>query len=230
VSSNDEPKTYVIGDIHGCALALFALVSELPLRKHDTVITLGDYVDRGPRSADVFKWLFKLRERCKLVPLMGNHDLVMLQSWQNPANVDYWLSIGGADTLRSYGKNATIDSVPQEHMMFLRDCLLHHEIETHFFVHANYAAELPLAEQSEADLLWTSLQQRVPEPHCSGKVAVVGHTTQPKGAILDLPHLKCLDTGCCYGGWLTCMELTTGRIWQVNDYAEWRRTEADEYA
>lgn len=228
--SNDKPKTYVIGDIHGCALALFALVSELPLRKIDTVVTLGDYVDRGPRSADVFKWLFKLRERCNLVPILGNHDLVMLQAWQTPANVDYWLSIGGAETLRSYGKNATIDSVPTEHMLFLRDCALYHETDTHFFVHANYVPELPLSEQSEVDLLWLSLQNRTPGPHCSGKIAIVGHTTQPKGNILDLPHLKCIDTGCCYNGWLTCLELTSGQIWQVNDYAEWRRSEADEIA
>jgi serine/threonine protein phosphatase 1 len=226
--SDAQPKTYVIGDIHGCALAFFALVNELPLRPIDTVVTLGDYVDRGPRSADVFKWLFKLRERCKLVPILGNHDLAMLQAWQSPASVDYWLSIGGADTLRSYGKNATIDSVPQAHIDFLRECALYHETDTHFFVHANYVPELSLDEQNEVDLLWISLQQRLPGPHKSGKIAIVGHTTQAKGEILDLPHLKCLDTGCCYNGWLTCLELTTGQIWQVNDYAEWRRSEVGE--
>lgn len=223
-----QPKTYVIGDIHGCALALFALVSELPLRPHDTVITLGDYVDRGPRSADVFKWLFKLRERCNLIPILGNHDLAMLQAWQSPAAVDYWISIGGGETLRSYGRGATIDSVPDEHIRFLQECRLHYETDTHFFVHANYAPDLPLSEQSETDLLWLSLQQRMPGPHKSGKIAVVGHTTQPKGMILDLPHLKCVDTGCCYGGWLTCMELGSGQLWQVNDYAEWRRGESDD--
>jgi serine/threonine protein phosphatase 1 len=93
---------------------------------------------------------------------------------------------------------------------------LFHETEQHIFVHANYQAELPLDQQSSDVLLWPSLKDRLPGPHASGKTAIVGHTAQKNGEILDLGYLKCIDT-CCYGtGWLTGLELQTGRVWQAD--------------
>jgi serine/threonine protein phosphatase 1 len=52
--------------------------------------------------------------------------------------------------------------------------------------------------------------------HCSGKVAVVGHTPQLSGEILDLGFLICIDTNCAHGGWLTALDTTTGRVWQAD--------------
>ena len=76
---------------------------------------------------------------------------------------------------------------------------------------------LPIARQDRKHLLWLSLDESIPSPHTGGKVAVVGHTVQRSGNILDLPHLKCIDTGCGHGGLLTALELTTGQLWQVNE-------------
>jgi hypothetical protein len=56
----------------------------------------------------------------------------------------------------------------------------------------------------------------VPARHCSGKVAIVGHTPQKSGDILDLGYLKCIDTFCHGGGWLTALEVRTGKVWQAN--------------
>ncbi|HJT79180.1 MAG TPA: hypothetical protein VJ739_18430 [Gemmataceae bacterium] len=53
-------------------------------------------------------------------------------------------------------------------------------------------------------------------PHCSGKVAVVGHTPQRGGEILDLGFLACIDTNCHRGGWLTALEVHTGQVWQAD--------------
>ena len=70
-------------------------------------------------------------------------------------------------------------------------------------------------------LYWCSLRDYIPPtPHCSGKVAIVGHT--PQSEVLDLGHLKCLDTGCCYGGWLTALDVDSGHVWQVNERGELR--------
>ena len=49
----------------------------------------------------------------------------------------------------------------------------------------------------------------------SGKTAVLGHTPQLDGRVLDGGHVVCIDTGCGYGGVLTAMDVGTGRIWQV---------------
>ena len=63
-----------IGDIHGCSVALESLLQLLRPTSSDTIVTLGDYVNRGPDSRGVLTQLIALRERCPLVPLLGNHD------------------------------------------------------------------------------------------------------------------------------------------------------------
>ena len=87
---------------------------------------------------------------------------------------------------------------------------------THIFVHANYDPDLPMAEQLRETLLWESLRRKIPGPHLSGKTVITGHTAQKDGAILDLGYLKCIDTYCYGGGWLTALDVATGQIWQAN--------------
>ena len=102
------------------------------------------------------------------------------------------------------------------HLDFIRRCRLFYETDRHFFVHGNYVAELPLDQQPREALLWRSLKYGPPGPHCSGKTAIVGHTAQKSGEVLDLGYLKCIDTWCYGAGWLTALEPETGRLWQVD--------------
>lgn len=70
-------RTFVIGDIHGDVEALFRLLSGLPeLDAGDTLVFSGDYLDRGPRSAEVIDYLRKLpgQTPAKVVTLRGNHE------------------------------------------------------------------------------------------------------------------------------------------------------------
>ncbi len=53
-------------------------------------------------------------------------------------------------------------------------------------------------------------------PHHSGKVAVVGHSPQQSGEVLDLGFLVCIDTNCVRGGWLTALDVGTGQVWQAD--------------
>ena len=46
------PRTIAIGDIHGCSKALHALLAEIEPARDDVIVTLGDYVDRGPDSQE----------------------------------------------------------------------------------------------------------------------------------------------------------------------------------
>ena len=64
-------RVIAIGDIHGCATALRALVEAIRPQPDDTLITLGDCVDRGPESRQVIDELLQLREKCRLIPLLG---------------------------------------------------------------------------------------------------------------------------------------------------------------
>lgn len=68
-------RTFAIGDIHGDTQALFKLLSCFPtLDEEDTLIFLGDYIDRGPRSAQVIDFIRNLNGPAKVVALRGNHE------------------------------------------------------------------------------------------------------------------------------------------------------------
>ena len=92
-----------------------------------------------------------------------------------------------------------------------------HETRTHIFVHASYDPNLPLKDQDDATLLWQGLRDDIPGPHDSGKTAVVGHTSQKNGEILNVGHLVCIDTNCANGGWLTALDVESGQVWQVHE-------------
>ena len=104
----------------------------------------------------------------------------------------------------------------------MKGCRRFHETAGHLFFHANYRADLPPSEQPDYVLLWEHLTSTLPAPHESGKIAVVGHTPQWTGEILDLGHVLCIDTLCCMGGYLTALDVETGELWQADIHGNLR--------
>jgi serine/threonine protein phosphatase 1 len=215
-------RTIAIGDIHGCADALAALLDAVALAPTDTIVTLGDHIDRGPDSRRVVDQLIALANRCQLIPLMGDHEEMLLDALRDTANLKKWLACGGVDTLRSYGwspggrRSALADWIPEPHRAFLNGCRPYHETATHLFMHAGFVPELPVEQQPGLALRWRVTDAQTAVPHCSGKVAVVGHTPQLSGEVLNLGFLHCIDTNCARGGYLTALDTSTGRIWQAD--------------
>jgi serine/threonine protein phosphatase 1 len=210
-------RVIAIGDVHGCARALRAVLTAINPQSSDTLIILGDCVDRGPDSAGVIDQLLMLRDKCRIVPLLGNHEEMMLNFIDNRPQPDDWLQCGGDATMSSYrDADGKPIPVPTEHVDFIRtwgDCF---ETDTHFFVHGNYEPSRALGKQYWRVMRWKSLKLGIPAPHESGKIAIVGHTSQKSGEILDLGHLICIDTFCFAGGWLTAFEPASGTIWQAD--------------
>lgn len=208
------PRTIAIGDIHGCVRAMRAIIEAIQPAAEDTLVLLGDYVDRGPDSRGVLDLVLELEGRCQVQPLLGNHEWMLLDAVQNPQVIGYWLECGGDATVRSY--DGKLSNIPAEHLAFMRRCKRYFEMPSHFFVHANYAADISLDEQPDSLLFWEHLHFHVPAPHENGKRAIVGHTSQKSGEILDLGHVVCIDTYCHGGGWLTAMDVATGELFQTN--------------
>ncbi len=225
-------RTVAIGDVHGCSAALDSLLDEIVPSPEDTVVTLGDYIDRGPDSRGVLDRLIHLSERCRLVPLRGDHEEMSLDALGNTSNLQRWLRCGGAETLRSYGwapgrhRGALTDWIPEPHWAFLGACRPYYETATHVFVHAGYIPELPMEDQSGLALRWRATDPRAAVPYSSSQVAVVGHTPQLSGEVLDLGFLVCIDTNCVRGGWLTALDTSSGRIWQADRAGKLRRKTA----
>lgn len=208
-------RVLAIGDIHGCSRALATLVAAIDPVPEDLVIPLGDYVDRGPDSKGVLDQLIALRARTTVVPLIGNHDEMMLQAREGRG--DDWLKGYGVPTLASYGLGRDeLERVPPEHWAFLESCRDWFETGTHLFAHASVYPDLPMSEQPPYMLRWESLRPGEARAHCSGKTLVCGHTSQKSGRPLDLGHTVCIDTFAHGGEWLTCLEATSGRVWQAN--------------
>jgi len=217
-------RTLAIGDIHGYADVLRHLLDAVELRPDDSVVALGDYVDRGPDARGVIEELLVLQERGQLLALRGNHDFMMLEARKSKDHLREWLYCGGRSTLASYGDpfaEGKLEEVPERHWKFLEeDCVDWYETDTHLFVHANCDPALPMAEQPLYLLHWEALYEA--RPHRSGKVVVCGHTKQRSGLPRNWGHTVCIDTWVYGDGWLTCLEVETGRIWQANRHGELR--------
>jgi serine/threonine protein phosphatase 1 len=216
-------RTIAIGDVHGCSAALDALLDAIRPRPEDTIVTLGDYINRGPDSRGVLDRLIRLSPQCHLIPLLGNHDQMLLDVRSGKYTIYWLLDIGGTTTLDSYGPGRELDLIPDDHFGFLEGCLDYHETESHIFVHANYFPDILMSEQHVGMLRWESLRDMTPGPHESGKGVILGHTSQKGGEILDLGHLKCIDTYCYGGGWLTALDVRTGEVWQADRRGSIRR-------
>ncbi len=216
------PRTIAIGDIHGCAVALSRLLQEVAPQKSDTIVGIGDYVDRGLDSNGVIEILIGLVSECHLVPLIGNHELMMFTGLRNRQDFDFWVHHGGSQTLASYGGKT--ENIPQHHMTFLSHCLKFYETDSHLFVHANYVPEIPLAQQPDQIIFWEHVTDQIPQPHRSGKTAVVGHTPQMDGDVRNFGHLQIIDTFCYGDGWLSALDVDTGKVWQTNNQGDFRES------
>lgn len=207
-----------IGDIHGHLQALEALLAAVDPQPEDLIIALGDYVDRGPDTHGVVELLMDWHRRGRLIPLQGNHELIMLDA----RDMDYelWLQVGGRETLASYspeGAVGKLDDIPAEHWEFVaQGCQRWYETADTIFVHAGVDSRLPLDEQDEYDLCWRIFTPGRLQPHVSGKRVICGHTAQESGLPFNAGHHVCIDT-CIYGGgWLTCLDVDTDHIWQAD--------------
>ncbi|MEM8732858.1 MAG: metallophosphoesterase family protein [Planctomycetota bacterium] len=215
-------RLIAIGDIHGCLEPLEKLISEIAPTTEDTVVTLGDYVDRGPDSKGVVDLLIDLKDKCNLVAIQGNHEEMMLDVVKEKKPHFRWLQYGGVETLDSYGFVGDLDIIPDEHHQFFDAMVDYYETDGFLFLHANYAPELAPAEMDIPTIRWLKLTDVTPPPHVSGKRAIVGHTHDSAGEIFDLGYLACIDTYCYGGGWLTALEVHTGEMWQANMQGEFQ--------
>ncbi len=221
---SNRARTLVIGDIHGCSTALDLMLEELSPRKDDVLVTLGDYVDRGPDTRGVMQRLLELENQTQLIPLLGNHEILMLDAHSQMVDAGSWYHVGGRQTMQSYGCMDVPDwsAVPKEHWEFLSQRLRRwHATETHIFAHANVNAMLPMPDQADDWLFWRRFEDS--HPHFSGKTLICGHTAQKDGLPRILPGRICIDTWVYGDGWLTAFDLETETFVQTSQRGELRR-------
>ncbi len=210
-------RLIAIGDIHGHVLALRSLLKAIQPTYHDQLVLLGDYVNRGPDSSGVIDCLQDLRQLCELIPILGNHDEMMLDGRKDQHASDRFLSSGGDTTMLSYGSKC-LKNIPNTHWEFLESC---HDLYTtgaFAFTHANFCWYTPFSQQQSTILRRTGVDEMEICNHESGKTVIVGHSAGD--SVRDFGTCVCIDTGCGFGGLLTAYKPTTKKQWQVTEMGE----------
>ena len=220
-------RLYAIGDIHGRADLLDVLLARIEAdgEHHPDatkrLIYLGDYVDRGPASRAVIeRVLSEGPPGFEVVPLMGNHEEMMLRFLEDIAVGRTWMMNGGDATLRSYGveppstfagtalfrraQQQFAESLPASHRSFLDGLAVAHTEGDYLFVHAGIRPGVALDAQRAEDLLWIR-DEFLESKRDFGKVVVHGHsiTLDPEFR----PNRIGIDTGAYRSGTLTCLVL-----------------------
>jgi len=201
-------KIFAIGDIHGCYDQLVALMKKIPIDfKRDTLVFMGDYIDRGTQSVEVVNFLIKLKKRVPgIVFLKGNHE-DMLEKYLDGTDRFTYLLNGGQQTLDSYLSRAAhtgTHPIPPEHMEFFKSLRLIYETGDYIFVHAGLRPKVSLESQDTEDLLWIR-DKFLSTRYDFGKPVIFGHT--PLGEPLVESNKVGIDTGAVYGNALTCVQL-----------------------
>ena len=151
--------TYAIPDIHGRIDLLESAISRIlehSAGERATVVTLGDYVDRGPASRQVIDRLMGWRpDRLKVVNLKGNHEAMMWEVCNNLAELGWWIRNGGDRTLASYGQSSPENPdpriVPPVHLQWIANLALMHVDQHRVFVHAAVDPKISLDRTKRTD-------------------------------------------------------------------------------
>jgi serine/threonine protein phosphatase 1 len=223
-----DTRLYAVGDIHGRADLLRRMHGLIELdtashpRDRHVIVYLGDYIDRGPDSADVIDLLLQSPvPGCQSVHLLGNHEDSLLRFLDDVEVGSAWLYYGGLATLVGYDidvgdypwrneiemmrlQTELRRRLPVRHRRFLQGLPLHHGEGDYLFVHAGVRPRIPLDRQVREDLLWIR-DEFLASPADHGRVVVHGHTITPKPEIL--PNRIGIDTGAYATGQLTCLVL-----------------------
>lgn len=220
-----KERLYVIGDIHGridLLMDMIALIEDDAKKVNQPIhlIFLGDYIDRGPNSAQVLDYLNHfIPQWAKITYLRGNHEQLILDvidGTAKDAEMEAWLYHGGRETLASYGigtstvysddkdaiRAALIHAMPSNHQLFLRNTHFSKITGPYIFVHAGLRPGIPLDQQTPQDLLW------IREPFLSfngdfGAIVVHGHSIRRE--VDNRANRIGIDTGAYATGRLTAL-------------------------
>lgn len=207
-------RLIAIGDVHGCLSELRQLVDQLAPQPGDHIVFLGDYVDRGPDSAGVLRFLLAFAEGSyehdvDVTFLRGNHEQMMLDAragGRASPSMHLWLRNGGGKTIESYQTGPPtlpvpgwLALVPEAHWRFIEQTTMYLEVGRYLFVHAGVdptlSVEQNLLKPYHGSFLWERRHQGLDTDLSmwGRRVVVCGHTITPHPVLR--PQLVSIDTG-----------------------------------
>lgn len=217
-------RLLAIGDIHGCFDAFRMLIENvIRLTKDDTLILLGDYIDRGTQSKQVIDYIIQLQtDGYSIITLMGNHESMLLNAAEDIQTISLWLMNGGMTTLNSFG--ITFPSkLNTRYLCFFNSLKHYHIFGDYLFVHAGFNDSIPNPFEDVDSMLWSRISS-YSHPLLINKTIVHGHTpislTNCENSINNKSGVINLDTGCVYEnrngcGYLTGYDIFSHTLYSV---------------
>lgn len=226
---HDSGPFDIIGDVHGCAGELEALLELLGYKvswgetfphgvqvlppEGRRVIFLGDLIDRGPRVVDSLRLAMSMVESGAAICVPGNHEVKLLRKLRGKT---VSITHGLAETLAEFEKMPP--SFHEEVAAFIDKLVGHYVLDDGRLcvVHAGIKHNMQGRSSSAArefglygDTTGETDEYGLPVRHewaneYHGKAAVVyGHTPMLTAEWLN--NTICIDTGCVFGGALTAL-------------------------
>ncbi|GAB4340186.1 MAG: metallophosphoesterase family protein [Cyanophyceae cyanobacterium] len=193
----------------------------------DRICFVGDLIDRGPKSAHVVDFVMNSPYEC----LLGNHEKMLLDIFSDghlsQAALHGWLFSGGQATLASYQDFFGEAGIPQNHIDWIYQRPLYADWGDYWIVHAGVNPQLPLEAQTAQDFCWIREPfHAINQPYFADKTIVTGHTitfTMPgvmPGNVARGEGWIDIDTGAYHprSGWLSALDLTHQKVYQVHVY------------
>lgn len=195
-------RLFAIGDIHGCFDSLKELVeNKIQLQKDDKLILLGDYIDRGDKSKKVVDFIIQFQEQgFDVVPLLGNHETMLLDAYEIEKNISKWIQNGGNDTLESF-EIVSVKDIEFKYIEFFKGLKYHYSFENFLFVHAGFNDNVLNPFTDYYSMLW-KCKETYTNPLLSDKTIVHGHNPVRvaicEDRVLANHSVINIDTGCVY--------------------------------
>ena len=222
------PRTFAIGDIHGCAkTAKKLLLDELKITKEDAIYFLGDYIDRGSGSKEVIDFILELKnENYNINTLRGNHEQLFMDSDNNFTDFQNWIANGGVATLESFeiSRYADLEDV---YKSFFSETKFYFEKDGFIFVHAGFDFSNENFLEDFDSMIWIR-NMKVDRKKIGNRIIIHGHTPTPLEKVKkNLSSVKeksslNIDTGCVLKdynglGFLTALETNTMTLYNVKN-------------
>lgn len=197
-----KKRLFAIGDIHGCFDSFKELVEKkIQLQKSDKLILLGDYIDRGDKSKEVVDFILELLENgYDIIPLIGNHEAMLLDANENEKNISKWIQNGGDKTLKSFGISSLKD-IDSKYFKFFKDLRFYYAFEDYLFVHAGFNDNVLNPFTDFYSMLW-NCKESYTNPLLAHKTIIHGHNpisvSKCKKSVFSKFDVINIDTGCVY--------------------------------
>lgn len=185
---------------------------------------LGDYIDRGPNSKAVLDLIIDLlSEGFDIIPLMGNHEDMMLTAADSATSAHNWMLNGGGETLQSFNA-LSVSEIDDRYLSFIDGMHKYHIQDSFIFVHGGFNDDLDDPFSDEYSMLWER-RFEYKSPEFKDKTIVHGHRPHPlhelKKQMEVSPSVINIDTGCVYGkerglGDLTAIDLLSMKLYTVS--------------